>query len=173
MINKTISLTNFNYSLIKDNCFLSAYIYSNINYIILKCKYNNKYPNMHTYGSNSLVLETKDIFVKKDFEKKSRQFLKQFLLYHTYKIKFAGKGYKIKKPTKKSFFFLFNKSHPCVIWWKNIHFKKFKKYKTYIKSTNPIRKLINTILKIRVVNVFTKKGLKLTKNILYKKKGKK
>jgi hypothetical protein len=43
----------------------------------------------------------------------------------------------------------------------------------YIKY-NPInKKIIETLINVRPVNIFTKKGLRRSRQILYKKKGKK
>lgn len=145
-------------------------MYTNIYYIIIK---NNTENSLHLNSTHSLLILIKNIFIKTSVKGIFKYFLVQFIKYQAYKIKFTGKGYKIKKPTKKSFRFLFNKSHLCVIWWKNVHFKKYKKYKTYIRSINLINNTVNKILKIRMIDVFTKKGLRLSRSTIYKKKGKK
>jgi hypothetical protein len=51
--------------------------------------------------------------------------------------------------------------------------KKLKKYKMYIKYNQTQQKIINTIINIRPINIFTKKGLRKSRQILFKKKGKK
>jgi len=89
------------------------------------------------------------------------------------KIKFTGKGYKIKKNTKSSVIMLFNRAHMTVFWWNNIIVKKLKKYKLYIKYTHYNQTAIRTILNLRSINIFTKKGLRQSRQIVYKKKGKK
>jgi hypothetical protein len=68
---------------------------------------------------------------------------------------------------------LFNKSHTTTLWWNNIFLKKLKKYKIYIKYNNKSSNIIQTILGIRPINIFTKKGLRVARQILKKKKGKK
>jgi hypothetical protein len=68
---------------------------------------------------------------------------------------------------------LFNRAHITHLWWKNIFLKKLKKYKIYIKYTQINKKFFKTILNVRNINIFTKKGLRQSKQILYKKKGKK
>jgi hypothetical protein len=100
-------------------------------------------------------------------------FLKQFSTCESTKIKFTGKGYKIKKNSKNSLVLLFNRSHTTTIWWKNIFLKKLKKYKMYIKYTKMNTKIIETITNIRPINIFTKKGLRKSRQVLLKKKGKK
>lgn len=170
MIKKVISLKNYKFSIVKTNNSVYTFIYGKIFYIVIK---NNTKNILHLLSVRSMYLVIQDILLKLDENDPLRLFLAQFIKYKTFKIKFTGKGYKIKKPTKKSFRFLFNKSHICVIWWKNMHYKKFKKYKTYIRSTNLPKSTVNKILNIRYIDVFTKKGLRLSKSIIYKKKGKK
>ena len=101
------------------------------------------------------------------------KFIKQFYLCNFTKIKFSGKGYKIKKNSKQSLILLFNRSHTTILWWKNTFIKKIKKYKLYIKYNNTNKTIIQTLLCIRPINIFTKKGLRTSRQILFKKKGKK
>jgi hypothetical protein len=68
---------------------------------------------------------------------------------------------------------LFNRAHTTTIWWKNIILKKLKKYKIYIKYNNRFENFIKTILNVRYINIFTKKGLRKSRQIVMKKKGKK
>jgi hypothetical protein len=68
---------------------------------------------------------------------------------------------------------IFNRAHITVIWWRNIILKKIKKNKFYVKLTPKTLNFINTILKVRHINIFTKKGLRTSRQILFKKKGKK
>jgi len=100
-------------------------------------------------------------------------FIKQFCLCLFTKIKFTGKGYKIKKNNKHNMMLLFNRAHITNVFFKNMFLKKLKKYKIYIQYTNGCTKIINTILNIRNINIFTKKGLRKSRQILLKKKGKK
>lgn len=100
-------------------------------------------------------------------------FLRQFYLCNFTKVKFTGKGYKIKKNTNQSLVMLFNKSHTTTLWWNNIFIKKLKKYKIYIKYNNKNSNVVQTTIGIRPINIFTKKGLRVARQILKKKKGKK
>jgi hypothetical protein len=70
---------------------------------------------------------------------------------------------------------IFNKSHKEVLTWKNIFLKKLRKTKLLIKSSNSslLNNISNRILYVRKVNIFNKKGLKISKSIKYKKRGKK
>ena len=44
------------------------------------------------------------------------KFLKQFSLNEFTKIKFTGKGYKIRKNSPKSMILLFNRAHISILW---------------------------------------------------------
>ncbi len=43
----------------------------------------------------------------------------------------------------------------------------------YLRYTNKNKNIINTIINVRPINIFTKKGLRGTRQIFLKKKGKK
>jgi hypothetical protein len=105
--------------------------------------------------------------------KKLNFFIKQFNFFNFTKIKFTGKGYKIKKNSNKSVVLLFNRAHTTTLWWKNITLLKLKKYKLYLKYDYKNYNIVNTIINVRHINIFTKKGLRFSRQILLKKKGKK
>jgi hypothetical protein len=162
--NCLINLQNFHFVILKKE---------NINYIII---YNNNFcciiktiKQIKILNNNFIKLNNNLIVV--DY---LNTFLKQFYLCNFTKIKFTGKGYKIKKNTKQSIILLFNKSHTTTLWWSGIFLKKLKKYKMYLKYNNKQDfTILNTILNIRPINIFTKKGLRSSRQILLKKKGKK
>lgn len=113
MCTKAIYLKNYNFSVIKNKNAIYTFVYNNTYFIIIK---NNTVNILHLRSIHSMLLIIQNILLKVNIKVIFRYFLAQFIKYRTYKIKFAGKGYKIKKPTKKSFRFLFNKSHICIIW---------------------------------------------------------
>jgi hypothetical protein len=95
---------------------------------------------------------------------------------------FSGKGYKIKKYNKdlvktvtKYIMFYFNRSHLNVIYFFNTIVKKLRKSKIIIHNSNyeHLQLISNLILNVRRLNVFTLKGLRLSRQIIYKKVGKK
>jgi len=114
-------------------------------------------------------------FEKKNFVKivNTNPFLRQFFFCVFTKVKFMGKGYKIKKNNHNNIMLLFNRAHITNIFYKNVFIKKIKKYKLYIACTQVNIKVINTIIGIRKINIFTKKGLREARQILQKKKSKK
>ena len=162
----TLNLQGFNISIFKKKNEIYLYIYNNNYYCFLKISKNIKIK----LETNTLV----GFYCKTQINTiKIENFLKQFNLCNFSKIKFTGKGYKIKKNSKSSLILLFNRAHTTIIWWRNIFLKKLKKYKVYLNYTNRDKNIVNTIINVRPINIFTKKGLRKTRQILLKKKGKK
>lgn len=168
MIQEKVFLENFKISVLKNKISLYVYIYNNTFYCLLRL---NNTVNLKII-SNKYVNLKHNLF-KEALNKDIKDFLLQFYFYHFVKIKFAGKGYKIKKNTKQSMLLLFNRAHTTTIWWRKISIKRLRKYKIYMKCNYNFRVIQEQILSIRYVNIFTKKGLRMSRQILMKKKGKK
>lgn len=166
---------NFNFLLIKKNNKIILIIFNkNINFTIplkneKKIKINGKLN----------VLEYKKIYLKKNFffiKNNFYEFLKKLNNYYFIKIKFKGKGYKIEFfRKKKTINFLFGNSHKSIILYKNLKIKKIKKYKLILYKNNlhNLKKTINKIINIRKINDFTNRGLRKSRQIIIKRKGKK
>ena len=154
-----ISLICFNYSIFYQNKHKWFFIYNKRYSAFLKIKQHILYTH-NGICINSNIQEIKN-------------FLNQMSLFLFTKIKFSGKGYKIKKSRTKSLGLLFNRAHITCMWWKNLIIKKLKKYKIYIKHTKNNTKIIKLLMSIRPVNIFTKKGLRVSRQVVFKKKGKK
>ena len=102
--------------------------------------------------------------------------------YFYKKINFSGKGYKIRKVHKtlkscvrKCLLFYFNKSHLNILYFFGFKIKKLKKTKLLVLTTDHrnLNSIVNLILDIKNFNPFTSKGLRLSRQIIYKKIGKK
>lgn len=106
---------------------------------------------------------------------KSNEFIKNVWYYSFNKIKFTGKGFKIKKTKKKNINFFFYHSHINILILKNIIIKKLNKNKLVIlaKNLNLKLKAENKILSIKPINIYTKRGLRLSKVLIKKRTGKK
>lgn len=92
------------------------------------------------------------------------------------KFKFTGKGYKIKKvKNKKSFQLFFGYSHKVYLISGGCQLRKLTKYKLYlITNTRKKSNKISLIIKnIKAANLFTKRGLRATKQKIFKRPGKK
>lgn len=92
------------------------------------------------------------------------------------KINFKGKGFKLTSKKKTNYLhFLFGHSHMKVIFLKKIKMKRLSKYK-YIfwsKIKNKLHRSVKLISNVRPLNIFTKRGLRCSRQIVFKRKGKK
>lgn len=127
--------------------------------------------------SNSIILDKKKINLKTiKINKYFNKILKSWEIYFFEKIKFKGKGFRIKFFKKiKLVKFYFGKSHKTFLFFKKIKIKKINKYKFILKSLNPSNLNSNSskVLKIRKLNIYTLRGLRKSKQIVFKRKGKK
>lgn len=159
-----INFFNFKTSVLKRRNNIYVYVYNDHYYCLFKVSDS---VDISLINSSAYLLSCSGV------EQRMAEFLKQFFVCSFSKIKFTGKGYKIKKSSKKSVILLFNRAHITIFWWNNFILKKLKKYKMYIKHTNKNRQAVRALLGVRNINIFTKKGLRSSRQILYKKKGKK
>ena len=95
-----INLQNFNFSLLKKENLTYLIIYNKNFYSIIRIRKKVKI-------LNTLYLEL--IGIEATIIKSINEFLNQFYLCNFTKIKFTGKGYKIKKNSKQSIVLLFNR----------------------------------------------------------------
>ena len=101
--NKTqIQPNNFNFSLFKKKNTFWLYLYNNKYSIILKLKLKNL-----------KIISSQAILLKNQIKNKTtlHNYIKQINNYMFVKIKFTGKGYKIKKNNNKNMVLLFNRAH--------------------------------------------------------------
>jgi ribosomal protein L6P/L9E len=119
--------------------------------------------------SNPSVLQNK---AGKLFNKISYSFEDYFYK----KIKFKGKGFRLKiKKKHKAIKFLFGHSHLNILFLKNIKLKKCGKYKLTLKGSNfnKLKVLSKKICGVKPINVYTNRGIRVSRQIIYKRKGKK
>lgn len=129
---------------------------------------------------------TNCITFKKDFLEKNvnlslQKFSKLFLnINSTFfnKIKFKGKGFRVRfKKKSETLKFTFGHSHINYLFINNktIKIKRLGKYKYTFKCNNNIK--MNIILKkicnIKPINMYTKRGIRKGRQIIFKRKGKK
>lgn len=93
--------------------------------------------------------------------------------YFFSKINFLGKGFKIKK-NNNIINFNFNHSHINYFMFKTMVIKKIQKTKLFLlsKNQNLLKKINLTITDVKLINIYTKRGLRLSNQIVLKKKAK-
>lgn len=172
----TILLFNKNnISLVKKNKKLIFYIY-NKNFFFSLILKNNIIYFFDKYSRCVTITFLKNNIFKNLLINNINKLLFSWNNFFFKKIKFSGKGYKIKKSIKKkNIKFYFNRSHPVIYFFKKKIFKKIRKSKFLIKMVNIVKLSysIEKILKIRHINLYTQKGLKLSRKINLKKASKK
>jgi ribosomal protein L6P/L9E len=157
-----ITLTNLNFLITQNYKNKQLIIFNKNKYILFYIidifynKNNNQIVFLNNFKENNFFIMLKNIFYN-----------------FSTKIKFTGKGYKIKK-TPNKIIFHFNRAHINVLLIKNLIVKKIKKNKMILKGSNSnFKKAIKDILNVRLLNVFTKRGLRLSRSLILKKQGKK
>jgi hypothetical protein len=163
---------------------------NNLNLIIIKKKkiylyiYNKYYFFLIKININQIIaIKIKKLYLIKFINIKNNNylfFIKNVIFHLNFlyfkKIKFSGKGFRIKKNKKKKNFKLqFNKSHLTILFLKKIILKKIKKSKFLFSFLN--KKYLNyiskKIIKINKINIYTKRGLRYSRQLLKKKMNKK
>jgi hypothetical protein len=143
---------NKNYIFIATNLIK---VYSQSNMLLINSLYYTNYTN---YNNLIVPLET---------------YVYLWDLFFLKKIKFKGKSYKIWK-NKNMLFLIFNHSHITWCIFFNLLFKKLHKQKFIFISKNCLllTNTLNKIRQIRPINLFTRRGLRLSKQRILKKTGK-
>nr|QBI37884.1 Ymf60 [Tetrahymena rostrata]QGS65261.1 Ymf60 [Tetrahymena rostrata] len=173
----------------KDVNFFVPY---NINYLILKNKENmcnfiylynedyyfsiNAYNNIVFVNKDSNTIKIQNIVNNANtnvFNQEINKFLFSWDSIFFNKIKFTGKGFKLKKKSENLFLF-FNRAHKCFFIGNNIILKRLSKNKVLLLKNNYKHLTKDSVLvrKIRANNIFTKRGLRFARQTIFKKKGK-
>lgn len=148
----------------------------NNNIIILDAKNICNIFNIHNFfflkEVNTLVIKNKLYYDKNSIINDLNKFFFFWNFLIINKITFQGKGYKIKIKSK-SFELALNKANNEVLKKKGVVIKKIHKYKFLIIFNSNYNNIIYKILNLRYISVFTKRGLRLNRQNILKKIGKK
>lgn len=159
-LNKNI----FSLTIKKKNSNL-IYFFNQNNFFYLFCNYEIKINNNLNYI---------EIRKKNNTNKEITNIFYNIFDYNIKKFIFNGKGFKLKKISNKNIF-NFNNSHLKMIFEKKIKIIKNNKnsfiFLQKYKKNNV--KLINFLITLFKINIFTKKGIKLSSKIIKIKKTKK
>ena len=157
-----------------NNKFVNIQILNNTKKLVLIYKLTDL---VFDKWSNSLMFKNFDL--NKNNIKISfilDNFLKSWNTYIFKKIKFKGKGFRIKSFKKiKLTKFYFGRSHKTFVFLKKIKKIRINKYKFMLLSINKkkITNLSKKITLIKKINIYTLRGLRLSKQTIFKRKGKK
>jgi len=167
----SIHVGTLNFILLKKNKCFFFYTYTNNLYFFIKIHERaffeiNSKTLIFSFLSNAP--KRKGLFLYITF------FFKNWTNLFFQKIRFKGKGYKIRK-RKKAIQFFFGRSHLTSIWFKGVCIKRLHKYKLFVAVTNNYKLyLIHRFIdSIRKLNIYTKRGLRLSRQKIFKKTGKK
>lgn len=166
-----------NIIIIKMINFTHIYIYTNL-YLIILNMYNS-YRIENARNANQLALYGTCVYgsTKLRFlEKKLHVIYRGYLNFFVQKLKFKGKIYKIRKKEKLSILILvFGHSHRTVLRYTDIFLKKYKKYKIVIYGYNygSLMDYSRLIQNTRFISKFTRRGLRLARQLILYKKNKK
>jgi hypothetical protein len=163
-------LPNMHFLIIKSNSQQFIYIYNNFFFFFI-CINNYKY-----YFNKILnILELNSICLNNSLH--ISKYLNNFLFswdhIFTKKIIFSGKGFKIRK--KQNFIFLFfNRAHASLLICNSLIAKKIHKHKMLFFFKNEIiyKNTLKFLIDIRPANIFTKRGLRFSRQMMWKRKGK-
>lgn len=151
------------------------------------CLLNKSKKLILIFSKNKIRIDkwTNSLIIFKDFscfdkdilsQNKINNLLNSWGKFYYNKIKFKGKGFRIKFFKKiKLIKLFFGKSHKTFFFLKNIKKKRINKYKfiLYGLNKNKIINISKKIINIKKINFYTLRGLRLSKQTIYKRKGKK
>jgi hypothetical protein len=164
-----LNFLNFKTTVLKFRGKLLFLIFNDSYYIVINI-------NMNKNLENNLRIYNIESTIGRFCNSNMFYFIKSLYFILQLKLKFVGKMYRIKKlglsfGTIKS---EFNCSHKNIFIPKDIVVKKIKKRKLIFMCNNLKLLKANSLFfkNIRSVNIFTKRGIRLSKQILLKKTGK-
>lgn len=159
---------------IKSKKMALAVLYDEKNYfsILIKCKNILRYDE----ETHCLVIRNHSNDSKIFANNYVSKFLKALKLYFNKKILFKGKSFRIKVLKKSKLIkFFFGKSHITFFRLKNIKLKRITKYKILIRNLNlpSLMRVGGGIINIRPVDLYTLRGLRISRSVITKRKGRK
>ena len=175
MLTKIFLPSNTGLTVIKKKDVNIFYIYNTFYFYKLAFK-KLGYKDVLDKETNGICVYAPAVNNYKFYLKLLSNFLFSWNFYFFKKIKFTGKGYRITfRKKKKTIIFYFGHSHDTTILFRSVFIKKPHKYKFVIfkNSIKKINKLANMIVKIKPMNFYTKRGIRNSRQIIFKRKGKK
>jgi hypothetical protein len=190
--NKSIIVPSHTSNLIilksKDKYYV--YIYNSRFYFLFNINFNNFKIQLNKstlsinifsdYVSYLPFLKVAHFYRATVINKISKRLTKLFMSWDSYyfiKIKFKGKVYKITKYKKNNLKLSFGRCHKTILSVRSLFLKKRKKVKNkcllFGVSRNSLNLSKSLIINTRPINMFTQRGLRLSRQLVYRKIGKK
>jgi ribosomal protein L6P/L9E len=177
LISYKVNFSGFeNFKVLRKNANIVIVLF--IKQLFLTLYVNTNLSDFHI-NEDGQSYTTKSSDIKNNF-KNDFKFLNFFLKnIHTgffIKIKFIGKGFRIQSFKKKKVInFTFGHSHMYKVFMQDLFFKRLSKYKYFFKTKNIflLNNLKINLLKIKPLNEYTLRGLRLAKYTVVKRKGRK
>lgn len=147
---------------IDETKFLLVYNEFYVKTLIFKKFYKKKY-NLY-FQLSTKYLHNSNLFNK---------FLLKWYIYPTNKIKFSGKGYKIVKHGFCLNLSLNTSHEQWSFFFQTLPIKIQKqRFLFFNKNSSELGKILNALINLRLINIYTKRGLRLGRQQIVKKVGK-
>lgn len=171
----TRNYKNYTYLLKKQN---TTIVVINNENTIIRQSILNKQCDVH-FDPNTATINLKTNAI--DLYNKNRLFKYNYKLSQIYKgffkkIKFTGKGFRLTSYKRKRIIeFIFGHSHIYLLFIKSVFYKRYNKYKyiLYSKNAQILKNVAREISRVKKLNLYTLRGLRETKTIVVKRKGRK
>lgn len=167
---------NYKTIIIKNSTINISYLYLWSQLYFIKIPINNKF--IKPYFSNnthSIILKTNYITpYTKTYFSVLNKVIKPLISPFFTKIQFKGKGYYLYKSYRHTITPQFGYSHRLYLYTFFLFIKFLNKTSLIVFGLNleTISKLTKSLFKWRPINIFTGRGVRLTKQIIYRKSGK-
>lgn len=165
VITAVLQKNNLNFILLKNTEY----------FFLVKLKKNTIFFIDRWVNSITIILDVDASTEHKLLISKINLFFSNWNNFNFEKIKFTGKGYKLDKYYNRYYFF-FNYSHIKLLKTINLVNFRLKKQKLFFisKGVRKFTNLMRSIINLRYINKYTKRGLRLSRmHILVKNKRKK
>lgn len=167
----------YNIVLIKSNKKLIVELYNLKKKITLPFKLKNDI----FFDKNSNCISFEKFSIKKNLIMAGNKLNKLLFNINNFffeKVKFKGKGFRVRFKRKNEILkFTFGHSHINYIFINNAStkIKKLGKYKYVLKCKEyaKLHLILKTICSVKPINIYTKRGIRTGRQVIYKRKGKK
>lgn len=172
----TIHLNSFNNFTVFDKKTYLVMIISNNSHFVQFLADTNKNDFHLDDLTKSISINTERSYYCNESVKNINFILKNWFITFFFKIKFNGKGFRIQSfRNKKLMNFTFGHSHKMYMHLPKTFFKRINKYKYFLKTKNLNLKhhMTNLFKTIKPINKYTLRGLRITRSVIVKRKGRK